>query len=79
MLERESEVKAGVELREIEAGDLPSLFEHQRQPEANQMAAFPARDRADFTEHWNKILADQAVLAKAILFHGELVGNIVSF
>ena len=60
-------------------GDLSVLFEHQRQPDANQMAAFPARDRESFMEHWGKILADQLVIKKAVFFEGELAGNIVSF
>jgi hypothetical protein len=42
------------------------FFEHQRDAEANQMAAFPARDRDAFMEHWAKILADEAVLQKAL-------------
>jgi RimJ/RimL family protein N-acetyltransferase len=43
------------------------------------MAAFPARDREAFTAHWTKILDDMSVTAKAILFNGQLAGNIVSF
>jgi len=30
-------------------------------------------------EHWGKILADQLVIKKAVLFKGELAGNTVSF
>ena len=68
-----------VELRDIAEGDLSVLFEHQRQPDANEMAAFPARDRDSFMEHWGRILADQSVIKRAIVFEGELAGNIVSF
>ena len=32
-----------IRLREVTEADLPILFEHQREPEANRMAAFPAR------------------------------------
>ena len=32
-------------LREVVDSDLDAFFEHQREPEANRMAAFPARDR----------------------------------
>jgi RimJ/RimL family protein N-acetyltransferase len=68
-----------VQLRDVTESDLPIFFEHQRDPEANQMAAFPARDREAFTAHWTKILDDMSVTAKAILFNGQLAGNIVSF
>lgn len=68
-----------VELRDVRVGDLPTLFEHQRQLDANRMAAFPARDFEGFMQHWEKILADKAVVAKSILVHGDLAGNIVSF
>ena len=72
-------VVSEVELRDIEAQDLHALFEHQRQPDANQMAAFPARDRTDFMEHWKRILADKSIIKKAIVFRGDLASNIVSF
>jgi RimJ/RimL family protein N-acetyltransferase len=68
-----------VRLRDVTEGDLPILFEQQRDPEANRMAAFPARDREAFTAHWTKILDDPTVTKKAILFNGEVAGNIVSF
>ena len=47
-----------VTIRPVREDDLPILFEHQRDPEANAMAAFPARDREAFMEHWTKILSD---------------------
>jgi RimJ/RimL family protein N-acetyltransferase len=68
-----------VSLRDVTEDDLPILFEQQRDPEANRMAAFPARDREAFTVHWTKILGDRTVTKKAILFNGQVVGNIVSF
>ena len=59
--------------------DLPILFEHQRDPEANAMAAFPARDREAFMEHWAKILADETLLARVIELDGRVAGNVGSF
>lgn len=41
-----------IQLRPAVKSDLPIFFEHQREPEANKMAAFPARDRDDFMAHW---------------------------
>jgi RimJ/RimL family protein N-acetyltransferase len=69
-----------VRLRDVVEADLPILFEHQRDPEATRMAAFPARDREAFLAHWKtKILGDAAVAKKTILFNGRVAGNIVSF
>ncbi len=69
-----------VTLRDVTAGDLPILFEHQMDPQANRMAAFPARDRDAFMEHWTtKILGDRSVVAKVIVVDGEVAGNILSF
>ena len=59
--------------------DLPVFFEHQQDPEANQMAAFPARDWNSFSSHWARILADTAIAKKTILFEGNVAGNIVIF
>jgi RimJ/RimL family protein N-acetyltransferase len=70
---------SGVALRDVIESDLPILFEHQRDPDANRMAAFPARDREAFTAHWAKILSDDTVMARTILFDGHVAGNIGSF
>ena len=43
------------------------------------MAAYPARERPAFMAHWAKILADATVIARTILFDGQVAGNIVSF
>ena len=69
----------GVTLRNVEEGDLPVFYEHQLDPEATHMAGFPSRDRASFTAHWNRILEDESVVKKTVLFEGEVAGTIVSF
>lgn len=66
-------------LRDLDDQDLPVFFEHQRDPVANEMAAFPPRERDAFMEHWAKILTDDTVIAKTILFNGHVAGNIVCF
>jgi RimJ/RimL family protein N-acetyltransferase len=66
-------------LRDVVEADIPILFEHQRDPEAARMAAFPARDREAFTAHWQKILANDEGTKKTILFDGQVAGNIVIF
>jgi len=68
-----------ITLREVEESDLPTFFEHQRDAVANQMAAFPARDRDTFMAHWTKIMQDESVILKTILFDGQIVGNVLSF
>ena len=68
-----------ISLREVQESDLPIFFEHQRDPLANQMAAFPARDRDAFMTHWAKIMKDESVILKTILFEGQVAGNVLSF
>ena len=63
-------------LRDVAESDLPILFEHQSDPEANRMAAFPSRDWDAFMAHWAKVLANDAVWKKAIVFGESVVGNI---
>ena len=67
-------------LRDVQEEDLPILFEHQRDPEANRMAAFPARDWDAFMEHWKtRVLGDQAAIKKTVLVDGHVAGNIGSW
>lgn len=71
-----------VQLREVAEADLPIFFEHQRDPDANHMAAFTARDPSDidtFMAHWAKILADDTIIKRTILFEGRVAGNLVCF
>ena len=68
-----------VQLRDVTESDLPIFFEQQLNPEATEMAAFPSRDRDAFMAHWVKIMADDSVILKTILFDGHVAGNMVSF
>ena len=65
-----------VSLREVRVSDLPILFEHQLDPEATRMAAFPSRDRDAFMAHWTKIMANPAGALRTILFGGSVAGYI---
>jgi RimJ/RimL family protein N-acetyltransferase len=60
-------MKTKIQLRNVEANDLPLFFEHQRDPIAVAMVAFNSRDRAAFDQHWAKLLADDSLLKKAIV------------
>ena len=71
-----------VQLREIHTTDLPIFFEQQLDPEANHMAAFVAKDptdRAAFDAHWSKILANESIIKRAILYDDQIAGHIECF
>ena len=68
-----------VELRDVVESDVPVFYQHQLDPEAGRMAAFAARDWDAFQAHWAKILADDRLGAKTVLFDGQVAGNVVSF
>jgi RimJ/RimL family protein N-acetyltransferase len=68
-----------VQLRDVQAGDLEIFYQHQLDSEATAMAAFPARERATFMAHWEKILGAGAIWKQTILYRGQVAGNIVCF
>ncbi len=70
---------AEVRLREVRDDDLAIFFEHQRDPDANRMANFDARDRDAFMAHWTKILRDDTVVVRTVELEGLVAGNIVSW
>ena len=72
-------MKTKIQLRNVEANDLPLFFEHQRDPIAVAMVAFRSRDRAAFDRHWAKLLADDSLLKKTVIVDGEVAGNIGSW
>lgn len=68
-----------VRLRNVADDDLPIFFEHQLDPAATAMAAFPPRDHEAFMAHWARILGDDSVVLKTILFGEQVAGNVVSW
>jgi RimJ/RimL family protein N-acetyltransferase len=72
-------VPSSIRLREVCQSDLPPLFRHQLDPQANLMAVAHPRDLATFTAHWSKILSDPGVVARAIVADELLVGTISCF
>ena len=67
-------------LRNVVEGDLPIFFEHQRDSEANSMAAFPARDWDAFISHWqHKVLGDAANKTRTILVDDQVAGYVCSW
>ena len=55
------------------------FFEHQTDPQAVEMAAFPARDRDAFAAHWARLRADDSLVTRTIVADGEVAGNIGSW
>src|SRR2546427_7617245 len=81
-MEKEIPQTTEIVLRDVAETDLPIFFEHQRDPAANFMAAFTSRDPADrdaFAAHWKRILNDDTVLVKTIVFEGRVIGNVAKF
>jgi RimJ/RimL family protein N-acetyltransferase len=71
-----------VQLRDVIESDLPIFFNNQMDPDANYMAAFGARDPTDrnaFMAHWAKILGDETIIIKTILFNGHVAGSVLSY
>ena len=68
-----------IRLRDVEVADLPVLYEHQCDPDATRMAAFPSRDWAAFTAHWAAILADDTASKQTVVVDGQVAGHIGSF
>jgi RimJ/RimL family protein N-acetyltransferase len=69
----------GVRLRPVEDRDLGVFFDHQADPVATEMAAFPARDKDQFAAHWAKIRADGATIQRTIVADGAVAGHIGSW
>ena len=83
MTERAAAQPAGrVRLREMLENDLPIFFEQQLDSGANHMAAFISKDPTNgeaFMARWTKILADDTITKKTILFDSRVAGHIVGF
>ncbi|MEV6104618.1 GNAT family N-acetyltransferase [Streptomyces sp. NPDC051940] len=64
-------------LRDVDEADLPAFFEYQKDPEAVRMAAFTAEnpgDREAFDAHWARLLDDDTVVNRTIVFTGDVIG-----
>lgn len=71
-----------MKLREVIPADLPIFFEFNRDPVAVHMAAFTSAnpdDRAAFDAHWARILADDSVLNRTIVYDDEVAGSVASY
>ena len=66
-------------LRDVIDSDLPIFFEHQADPVAYRIAAYPSKDWESFQSHWKKNLANESNWNQTILYQGKVAGYIVSF
>jgi RimJ/RimL family protein N-acetyltransferase len=66
-----------VHIREVIDDDLEVFYEHQRDPVALQMAAFPTRDRPAFMAHWAKNRANPTAIHRTIVVDDRVAGNVV--
>ncbi len=66
-------------LRETTLDDLPILFEHQRDPVANEMAVFPARDWDAFVALDARIRSDPTLIRRTVVVDDEVVGYLGCF
>ena len=68
-----------VRLRSVEDDDVEAFFDHQADPQAVDMAAFPARDRHQFDAHWARLRGDDTLIVRTIDADGQVAGNIGSW
>lgn len=74
--------RADVQLREVTRDDLAVFFDYHRDAEANRMAAFTSEvpgDRGAFDAQWDRILGDNAMVKRTVLYDGRVAGNVLSF
>jgi RimJ/RimL family protein N-acetyltransferase len=69
-----------ISLRPVEESDLETLYEHQTDPVAAEMAVFGGREHDAFIEHWHtKIYPNPENIARAVTIDGVLAGNMLSW
>jgi RimJ/RimL family protein N-acetyltransferase len=80
----DSEHRKGIRvtLREIDAYDLDIFFSHLSDPDAIEMAAFTVddpNDRHAFNSHWERLMKNDSIIKKTILFDGDVAGHVMKF
>ena len=68
---------ANILMRPVNEADLPVLFQQQLDPQAAAMSAYPSKDRGEFMRHWEGILKNKNVTARAILYKEKIAGHII--
>jgi RimJ/RimL family protein N-acetyltransferase len=71
-----------VTLRPSTPADAQALFRIESDPEARHMAAFGGEDsdsQEAFQTRWERMLSDRTVLARTVLWDGQIVGSAIQF
>lgn len=71
-----------VVLKTVETKDLLSLFEHQTDVQANEMAAFGSKDfhdQAAFNSRWHKILENPEIVCRSVMADTLIAGYVAHF
>jgi RimJ/RimL family protein N-acetyltransferase len=63
-------------LRDMIEADLKIFFEQERDPIANLMSAFPARDEESFMKYWKAKALNTSSVVKTIMFNECVAGSI---
>jgi RimJ/RimL family protein N-acetyltransferase len=67
-------------LRHVREEDLLVFFEHQRDPEAVRMAAFPSRAWDVFEAHWrSRVFGDATAHARTVVLDDRVAGYVVTW
>jgi RimJ/RimL family protein N-acetyltransferase len=66
-----------ITLRIVLESDLLILFQQQLDPEAIAMSAYPSKDKGEFMRHWDGILKNKAITARAIIYKEKIAGHIL--
>lgn len=68
-----------ISLRDVHPSDLPYFFDYQKDELAVQMTGFPPRERDSFDAHWEKILANDTIVIKTVLYEERVAGSVLCF
>lgn len=66
-------------LREVRESDIEFFYEYQADPEAAAIAAFTPRDREAAYARWREIMANDAIVARALVVGDVVAGHLVSW
>lgn len=66
-------------LREVRESDIEYFYQFQADPEGAKMAAFTPRERPAVEAHWRGIMANEALVARAIVVGSVVAGHIGSW
>jgi RimJ/RimL family protein N-acetyltransferase len=68
-----------VTLRQLLESDLPTFFEHQNDKGAEEMVGLPSRGHDVFFDHWQKVMANDTIILRTILYGDQIAGYLCSF